>query len=105
MAEVHSLDKQEYMKNCSQLADHFTNRMLDRYRKVDEVHLIFYHYDVTSSLKTATHDRKQGSQPVVSSHITHSTHIAKLPMKRLLSDNKIKIEPSCYQAAEQRSRV
>ena len=85
-------------KNSSQLAEHFTNRMLERYNKADEVCLIFDRYDVPLSLKTATRDRRQGKQPVISYHITDTTNIAKLPVKRLLSDVKSKMELTCYLA-------
>ena len=98
MAEVQSLDKPDFIKNCSQLADHFTNRILERYSQADEVRLIFDRYDVPMSLKTATRDRRQGSQPAVSYHITDTTNIAKLPMKRLLSDVKTKMELTSYLA-------
>lgn len=33
MAEVQSLDKPEWIKNCRDLAEHFTNRLLVKYNQ------------------------------------------------------------------------
>ena len=51
----------------------------------NEVRLIFDRYDLPFSLKAVTRVRRQGSQAPVYYHITDTTHIAKVPMKRLLS--------------------
>ena len=91
MAELQSLDKPDHIKNCRELADHFTKRILQKYRKGDEIHLVFDRYDVSLSLKTATRDRRQGGQPhVVSYNITDNTNIAKVSMKQLLASVKTK---------------
>ena len=58
MAELHCLDKPEWVKNCAQLADHFINTMEQKYGKRDEVRLIFDRYDVTMSLKEATRKKR-----------------------------------------------
>ena len=97
MADVQSLQKLENITNCSQLADQFTNRILERYKDADEVHLVFDRYDVTS-LKCATRDRRYGGQPVIAYHITDATNIAKVPLKRLLSHVKTKMELTGYLA-------
>ena len=97
MADVQSLQKLENITNCSQLADQFTNRILERYKDADEVHLVFDRYDVTS-LKCATRDRRYGGQPVIAYHITDATNIAKVPLKRLLSHVKTKMELTSYLA-------
>ena len=52
MKEVQSLQRPANITNCSQLADQFTSHILQRYSKVDEVHLVFDRYDVPKSLKT-----------------------------------------------------
>ena len=88
MAELQSLDKPDHIKNCRKLADHFTTRILQKYRKGDEIHLLFDRYDVSLSLKTATRDRRQGGQHVVSYNITDTTNIAKVSMKQLLASVK-----------------
>ena len=51
MAELQSLDKPDWIKNCSQLADHFNNRIEQKHGKSYEVRLIFDRYDLPMSLK------------------------------------------------------
>lgn len=41
MAEVQALEKPDWIKNCSDLADHFTVTIFDKYRDADEIRLIF----------------------------------------------------------------
>ena len=41
MAEVQALDKPDWIKTCSDLADHFTVTIFDKYRDADEIRLIF----------------------------------------------------------------
>ncbi|KAK3742603.1 hypothetical protein QZH41_006382 [Actinostola sp. cb2023] len=98
MAEVQSLDKPEWIKNCSQLAEYFTGRMLDKYNESDEICLIFDRYDVPSSLKMATRVRRQGGQQPIAYHITETTNIAKVPMKKLLAHVNTKMELTTYLA-------
>ena len=98
MAEVQSLEKPDWIKNCSQLADHFTCRIFERYRGSDEIRLIFDRYDLPSSLKEATRLRRQGKHDQVYYRITSSTHIAKVTMKKLLSHVKTKKELTEYLA-------
>ncbi|CAH3164811.1 unnamed protein product, partial [Porites lobata] len=85
MAEVQSLDKPEWIKNCRDLAEHFTNRLLVK-------------YDVPSSLKSATRVKRQGGHVPIYYRITDSTHIAKLPMKKLLAHSKTKGELTTFLA-------
>ena len=59
MADVQSMGKPETIKNCSELADHFINHMVRKYRTYDEIRLLFDGYDVPSSLKMATRDTRQ----------------------------------------------
>ena len=96
MAEVQSLDKPEWIRNCAQLAEHFSNRVMQTHNGSNEVRLIFDRYDLPFSLKAATRVRRQGSQAPVYYHITDTTHIAKVPMKRLLSHTKTKMELTIY---------
>ena len=93
IAEVQSLAKPEWIRNCAQLAEHFSNRVMQRHTGSNEVRLIFDRYDLPFSLKEATRVRRQGSQAPVYYHMTdttHTTHIAKVPMKRLLSQRRPK---------------
>ena len=86
MAEVQSLHKPEWIRNCAQLAEHFSNRVMQTHTGSNEVRLIFDRYDLPFSLKAATRVN----------HITDTTHIAKVPVKRLLSHAKTKMEFTIY---------
>ncbi|CAH3136345.1 unnamed protein product, partial [Porites lobata] len=98
MAEVQSLDKPEWIKNSRDLAEHFTNRLLVKYNDLQELHIIFDRYDVPSSLKSATRVKRQGGHVPIYYRITDSTHIAKLPMKKLLAHSKTKGELTTFLA-------
>ena len=41
MAEVQALDKPDWIKSCSQLAEHFTMYVFEEYNDCDELRLIF----------------------------------------------------------------
>ena len=58
MATVQSMGKPEWIKNCSQLAEHFISCVFQQYNDDSEVHLIFDRYDFPLSLKSATRDRR-----------------------------------------------
>ena len=98
MAEVQSLDKPEWIKNCRDLAEHFTNHLLVKYNDLQELHIIFDRYDVPSSLKSATRVKRQGGHAPIYYRITDSTHIAKVPMKKLLAHSKTKGELTMFLA-------
>lgn len=92
MAEVQSLDKPQHITNCKQLADHFHNRLFNKYKDYSEINLVFDRYDITTSLKAATRDRRQGQQDPVHYRISDSTVIHKVPMKKLVSHISTKKE-------------
>ena len=92
MAEVQSLDKPEWIKNCRDLVEHFRNRLLVKYNDLQEYHIIFDRYDVPSSLKSSTRVKRQGGHAPIYYRITDSTHIAKVPMKKFLAHSKTKGE-------------
>ena len=46
MAEVQALTKPDWIRTCSHLADHFSSHILDKYREMDEIHIVFDRYDV-----------------------------------------------------------
>ena len=98
MAEVQSLDKPDWIKSCSQFADHFACRIFEKYGDNDEIRLIFDGYDLPSSLKEATRKKRLGNHDPVYYHVTSTTHIAKVPMKKLLSHAKTKSELTEYLA-------
>ena len=98
MAEVQCLDKPEWVQKCSHLADHFTNRIFQKFGENEELRLDFDRYDIPFSLKERTRTTRLGEQNAVYYHITPSTHIARVPMKKLLSHTKTKMELADYLA-------
>ena len=96
MAELQSLDKPAIITTCAHLAEHFTEKVLQKYLDSDELYLVFDRYDFPFSLKSATRVRRQGDQQPVYYRVTDSTHIAKVPMKRLLSHERTKMELTEY---------
>ena len=46
MAEVQSLIKTDSAKDCSDLVDHFTAKLFDKYSECDDLRLIFHRYDI-----------------------------------------------------------
>ena len=96
MGEVQSLDEPEWIRNCAQLAEHFSNRVMQTHTGSNEVRLIFDRYDLPFSLKVATRVRRQECHAPVYYHITDTTHIANVPMKRLLLHTKTKMELTIY---------
>ena len=91
MAEVQSLDKPKWIRSCSHLADHFTHGIFEKYGDSDEIRLTFDRYDLPSSRHAIfRHARKRHrNQDPVYYRITSSTHIAKLTVKKLLSQSNI----------------
>ena len=92
------MPRQTRLKNCSHLADHFTSRIFEKFNNNEEIRLVFDRYDLPSSLKQGTRIKRQGGQNPVYYRITASTHLARLPMKRLLSHTKTKMELADYLA-------
>ena len=84
--------------NCSQLKLHFTSHILEKYGSMHEVRVIFDWYDVQHSLNLFTRGKRLGSQTAVAHHITDSTNIAKILMKRLLSHRDTNKELTGYLA-------
>ena len=62
----------------------------------EELRLVFDRYDIPSSLKEGTRTTRLGEQNAVHYHITPSTHIARVPMKKLLSHTMTKMELADY---------
>ena len=98
MAELQCLDKPEWIHNCAQLAQHFIDTLEQKYGRINEKRVIFDRYDLTMSLKQATREKRQGGKDSVYYKITDSTKISKLPMKRLLSHSKTKMELTAFLA-------
>ncbi|CAH3139226.1 unnamed protein product [Porites lobata] len=103
---LHSLEKPDWIKTCSDLADHFTVTIFHKYRDADEVRVIFDRYDVPLSLKTATREFRQRGLEPISYKITDTTQISnepflmQVPMKRLLAHVSTKDELTQYLASK-----
>ena len=80
------------------MADHFTNCIFKKFGKNEELRLVFDGYAIPFSLKEGTRTTRLGEQITEYYHITPSTHIARVPMKTLLSHAKTKIELAGYLA-------
>ena len=100
MAELQSLDKPAVITTCAHLAEHFTEKVLQKYFESDELHLVIDRCDFPLSLKSATRVRREGEQHPVYYHVTDSTHIAKVLVKRLLSHKRSKMELTEYLSAK-----
>jgi hypothetical protein len=98
MADLQSLNKPEWISNCSDLANHFIDKHQQRYSEYDEVHLVFDRYDIGESLKTSTRERRLGGTKAVAYHITDTTSIARVSMHNLLAHIKTKDELTAYLA-------
>ena len=98
MAEIQSLDKPEWTKTCKHLAEHFHNHLFNKHDETQGIRLIFDRYNVPSSLKSDTRTKRQGSEDPVCYRISDSTHIAKVPLKKLLSHTKTKAELTAFLA-------
>ena len=64
MAEVQCLDKPGWDKNCSFLADHFTNCIFQKSGENEEIQLVFDRYDIPFSLKEGNCTTRLGGQNV-----------------------------------------
>lgn len=62
LAEVQDLDQPEWMKKCRDLANHFSERLFNKYNGSHEIRLIFESYVVPSSLKSAIRRWLQGCE-------------------------------------------
>ena len=66
-------------------------RIFKKYSDTQQIRLIFDGYDVLSSLKSATRSKIRDPKPIPY-HITDSTHVSKVPLKKLLYHSKTKAE-------------
>ena len=71
-----------------------------KYETTKEVRLVFDRYDIATSLKEATREKRQAGQDPIYYRITDATLITKVPMKRLLSHPKTKMELTIYLAGK-----
>jgi len=69
MAVVQAMGKPPWVKTCAQWADHFIAMLDSKCSDYDEVHLVFDCYDLPTSLKEATRERRQGGKPATAYHV------------------------------------
>lgn len=54
MVEVQALEKPDWIKTCSDIADHFTATIFDKYRDADEIRLIFDRFVTAADIYLVT---------------------------------------------------
>lgn len=91
MAELQSLQKSKVIITCKDLA--FTSKVLGKYLKYDELHIIFVSY-VENSIKSITREKRLHGIAPVQFKIMDSTVITNVTMKKLLSHSHTKDELS-----------
>jgi len=98
MAVVQAMGKSPWVKTCSQWADCFTATLDSKFSDYDEVHLALDRYDLPTSLKEATRNRRQGGKPATAYHVTDNTPISKMSAKQFLSSTTTKDQLTVYLA-------
>ena len=98
MAIVQAMGKPPWVKTCAQWADHFIATLDSKCREYDEIHLVFDRYDLPTSLKDATRERRQGRKPATAYLVTDNTQIGKVSAKQFLSSTATKDELTVYLA-------
>lgn len=98
MAIVQAMGKPPWIKTCAQWAAHFISILDSKGKQYDEIHLVFDRYDLTSSLKEATRERRQGGKPNTAYHVEDSTPVGKVTAKEFLSSIRTKDELTVYLA-------
>ena len=79
-------------------AYHFISILDSKCSGYDEVHLVFDRYDLPSSLKEATRQRRQGGKPATSYHVVDNTPVGKVSAEQFLSNTTTKDELMVYLA-------
>jgi len=92
------MDKPPWVKTCAQLADHFIASLDSKCSDYDKVHLLFDCYDLPTSLKEATRERRQGCKPATAYHVEDNTPVGKVSEKQFLSSTTTKDELTVYLA-------
>ncbi|KAJ8394728.1 hypothetical protein AAFF_G00043280 [Aldrovandia affinis] len=82
MAVVQGMRKPPWIKTCAQWADHFTATLDSKIKEYSEIHLVFDRYDLPSSLKEATRERRQGGKPPTIYHVEDNTPVGKVSAKQ-----------------------
>ena len=72
------MGKPPIIKTCAQWADSFRGTLDNKAKDYDEIHLVFDRYDLPTSQKEATRDRRQGSRPATAYHVKDKTPVGKI---------------------------
>src|SRR6218665_356527 len=59
-------------------------------KECDTIHLVFDRYNLTSSLKEATWERRQDGKPITDYHMEESTDVGEVTAKQFLSSTRTK---------------
>ena len=98
MAIVQAMGKPPWVKTCAQLADHFTATLDSKCREYDKIHLAFDSYNLPTSLKEATRERRQGRKPATAHTSSQTAQIGMVSAKQFLSSTATKDQPTVYLA-------
>ena len=98
MGFVREIGKPVWVKTCADLALHFCNQLISIGSQYREVHVIFDRYDIPSSLKQATHDRRTGHPGKVRYLANDKTTLANITLKKFLSHSSTKDSLTKYLA-------
>ena len=67
------MGKPSWIKTCKDLIAHFIAFIQMKYDEFDEIHIVFYMYDIPKSRKSATRQLWLGDSYPVAYHITDTT--------------------------------
>ena len=92
------MGKPPWVKTCAQLADHFTATLDSKCREYDKIHLAFDSYNLPTSLKEATRERRQGRKPATAHTSSQTAQIGMVSAKQFLSSTATKDQLTVYLA-------
>ena len=96
------MGKPPWIKTCAQWADHFTAILDSKTKEYSEIHVVFDRYNLPSSLKEATREKRQGGKPPTKYHVEDNTPVGKVSAKQFLSSTSTKDEVTVYLAKRAR---
>ena len=85
-------------QNMCMWADPFTVTLDSKVKDYDEIHIVFDRYNLTSSLKESTRERRSGGKPPTTYHVKDNTPVGKVSVKQFRSSNSTKDELTVYLA-------
>ena len=100
MAVVQAMGKPPWVRNGRDLASHFIEVIDSKSEGATEVHVVFDCYDIPTSLKEGTRQKRTGTRRAVVYKITVDAVIDKITMKDLLSCSQNKETLAIFLAAQ-----